>query len=164
MEQEIDQFKTKEIFLEWIKKYETDKKMTEKDADLLLGYLEGHDYALGCKGGDLYRMDIAEEHGEIVPYTMDELIDLVCDWNYELLQEAAQDRDNPENFRDFCRKQDHYENIRKDGVVLNELFEQTSYGKDLRKFMQQAEQKEKASVPVLAEQGISYPVEGERRK
>lgn len=31
-------------------------------------------------------VDIAEGKGEIVPYSIDEIIDIVCEWNYELIQ------------------------------------------------------------------------------
>ena len=35
--------------------------------------------------GKMYRQDIAEENGEIEPYLIDDVIDIVCEWNYELM-------------------------------------------------------------------------------
>ena len=51
--------------------------------------MEGHDYAIGIDSdGKMYRQDVAEENGEIEPYPIDDVIDTVCEWNYELILDA----------------------------------------------------------------------------
>ncbi len=59
--------------------------MTDKEAELLLRYVKDHDYTVGYAEGRLYRGDLDEVPGEIVwdDYTVDDLIDAVCEWNYE---------------------------------------------------------------------------------
>lgn len=53
--------------------------------------MEGHDYAIGIDSdGKMYRQDVAEENGEIEPYPIDDVIDTVCEWNYELILVPAQ--------------------------------------------------------------------------
>ena len=63
-------------------------KLSKEDAQVILGYMQGHDFMLTLDDGKLMRVDISEENGQRVPYTMDEVIDLVCEWNYEQLEEA----------------------------------------------------------------------------
>ena len=36
--------------------------------------------------------DVAEENGEIEPYPIDDVIDIVCEWNYELILDAEAHR------------------------------------------------------------------------
>ena len=43
----------------------------------------------------MYRQDIAEENGEIEPYSIDDVIDIVCEWNYELILDAEAHRSDP---------------------------------------------------------------------
>ena len=41
--------------------------------------MEGHDYAIGIDSdGKMYRQDVDEENGEIEPYPIDDVIDIVC--------------------------------------------------------------------------------------
>ena len=60
-------------------------RLSEEDAKVILGYMQG-------------RVDISEEQGSKVPYTMDEVIDLVCEWKYEQLEKAREAVENPKNF------------------------------------------------------------------
>ena len=57
---------------------------------------------LALDDGKLMRVDISEENGQRVPYTMDEVIDLVCEWNYEQLEEARAVVDHPKDFAEYC--------------------------------------------------------------
>ena len=67
-----------------------------EDAAILLNYMEGHDYAIGIDSdGKMYRQDVAEENGEIEPYSIDDVIDTVCEWNYELILDADAHRNDP---------------------------------------------------------------------
>lgn len=103
--------------------------MTDKEAELLLGYLEGHDYVVGFAEGQFYRGDLDEVPGEIVwdDYTVDDLIDAVCEWNYELILDMDAERQNPKDMIDFGNKQSKYENLKAEEVVLDKLFDQTKY-------------------------------------
>jgi len=103
--------------------------MTDKEAKLLLGYLEGHDYVVGFAEGQFYRGDLDEVPGEIVwdDYTVDDLIDAVCEWNYELILDMDAERQNPKDMIDFGNKQSKYESLKADEAVLDKLFDQTKY-------------------------------------
>ena len=103
--------------------------MTDKEAEMLLGYMEGHDYVVGYAQGELYRGDLGEVPGEIVwdDYSVDELIDSVCEWNYEMILEMDAERQDPKDMIDFSNKQSKYESLKADEAILDGLFNQTKY-------------------------------------
>ena len=103
--------------------------MTDKEAEMILGYLQGHDYVVGYEGCQFYRGDLDEIPGEIVwdEYTVDDLIDTVCEWNYELILERDAERQNPKDMIDFSNKQSEYERLKADEAILDGLFDQTKY-------------------------------------
>lgn len=115
-------------------------QLSESEADLLVGYIEGHDYALGIKDGKLYRGDLAykvgELHWEENPYPIDDVIDIVCEWNYELSSEYGLSDEEEKVYRapDFEPESPYDERIVslfEDEKVLDELFEKTRYGKQM---------------------------------
>ncbi len=52
--------------------------------------------------GKMYRQDVAEENGEIEPYPIDDVIDKVCEWNYDLILHAEAKKNDPKNFRNIA--------------------------------------------------------------
>lgn len=107
--------------------------MTEKEADVLLGYLSGHEFLLGEKDGKLYRGDLCYEQGKVrwLEYSIDDAIDAVCEWNYEMVQTAQAQVENPDDFIDFVNKQNRLESLRADEQLLDAMFDRTKYGKEL---------------------------------
>lgn len=117
------------------------------EAELLLAYMEGSDYELGLRNGELVRHDIAEEPGEIEPYTMDEVIDTVCEWNYEMLEEAAKGMENPKDAEDYVQYKEAYDNLKSHEQMLDKMFQQTMYGSKTRTVTQDVMKKMFGSVP-----------------
>ena len=113
----------------WLKFSRPQMQMTEKDAQVLLDYMEGHDYSLLVREDTLMRMDLGEENGEVEPYDIDDVIDAVCEWNYELLHDAKEGMENPKDFLDFCNYSASYKALKEDEPLLDALFEQTRYGR-----------------------------------
>ena len=121
--------------MKWMSEHDVLMDISAEDIRLLLNYLDGHDYAMGTdKEGNLVRIDVQVENGECVEYSLDEFIDLVCEWNYELILEADERRNNPKDMLDFSRAQGKYESLKQDEIVLDRMFEQTKYGKDIAEF------------------------------
>lgn len=129
MVEEVRKLEKPEELLAWVTAAQLEMNLSTKDAEVILSYMEGHDYELGIRGSELVRVDIAEESPEIVPYTMDEVIDLVCEWNYELIEEATNGMANPKDFVDFCNYKDTYDELKKDEIILDQMFMQTKFGK-----------------------------------
>ncbi len=103
--------------------------MTDKEAEMILEYLQGHDFVVGFDGGQFYRGDLDDIPGEIVwdDYTVDDLIDTVCEWNYEMILEMDAERQDPKDMIDFSNKQSKYESLKADEAILDRLFDQTKY-------------------------------------
>ena len=77
---------TVEALLEFQRNFETGFHFTDKEAEIILDYFEGHDYVLGHVEGVLHRGDLADKKDETVweEFSMDDVIDLVCEWTMSL--------------------------------------------------------------------------------
>lgn len=141
-----------EELLKFIQDFASAFTITDKEAEMLLGYLEGHDYVVGEKEGKLYRGDLAEVRGQTVweEYSMDELIDTVCEWNYELILDMDAQRQNPADMIAFSNSQSKYESLKADEIILDKLFEQTKYHPEINKL---AEQLADAFISQIREKG-----------
>lgn len=104
-----------------------------KEAEILLGYMEGHGYALEECDGKLMRKDLCSdcESPEIQECSIDDAIDAACEWNYELLQEAEAARENPKSLEDFIDEDNQYRSLQEDEKVLDQMFDRTKYGKEI---------------------------------
>lgn len=120
----------------WLGYRRPDLKISEQDIGILLGYFEGHDYGLVIRDDVLMRRDLAEENGEIEAYDMDDVIDIVCEWNYELLYEEAERMEHAENFIDYCESRAKHDILQKDAIPLTALFEQTRYGRQTKQIVE----------------------------
>lgn len=76
--------------------------MTEKEAEMLCGYMDRQGYVIGRKDGQLYRGEPQAETKGIAweETTIDDLVDSACEWNYELLREAEAKMENPDYLTD----------------------------------------------------------------
>ncbi|MFA9377233.1 MAG: multidrug transporter [Lachnotalea sp.] len=118
--------------IQWIQERELPFDISVEDAEILLDYLESQDYAIGQdKAGVLYRKDVGEELGEIEVYSMDEVIDVVCQWNYEKILEEDKGRNEPKDFIDFTEHQRSYEKLQLDEMRLDRLFDMTRFGREV---------------------------------
>ena len=116
----------------WAEVYDKQINPSIEDAALLLNYMEGHDYAIGTDAeGKMYRQDMAEENGEIEPFPIDDVIDKVCEWNYDLILHAEAKKDDPKDFQEYCEFQEKYDSLKADESVLDRLFDKTSHAKEI---------------------------------
>ena len=136
----ITEIRQPEELLAFIKDNEISIVMTDKEAEMLLGYMEGHDYVVGFAEGRLYRGDLDDVPGEIVwddDFSVDDLIDTVCEWNYELILDMDAERQNPKDMVDFSNKQSKYESLKQEEAVLDKLFDQTKYRAGIEKLAEE---------------------------
>lgn len=129
MEEVIEISKPEELII-WNEMANTEIRLTKDDASLLLGYLEGHDYQLGVDQGILYRRDL-QDAKECIPYSLDEIIDLVCEWNYELIEdnEKCYEKAETQELSEMYEKK--IASLKEDEEKLNGLFAMTRYGKQV---------------------------------
>ena len=132
MDMEITLFSKPEELIAWADTFDILLNPSIEDAAILINYMEGHDYAIGIDSdGKMYRQDIAEENGEIELYPIDDVIDTVCEWNYELILDADAHRADPKDFQDYSEYQKKYESLKADEKRLDRLFDKTCYGKEI---------------------------------
>ena len=132
MDAEVTLFSKPEELIAWADTFDILLNPSIEDAAILLNYMEGHDYAIGIDSdGKMYRQDVAEENGEIEPYPIDDVIDTVCEWNYELILDADVHRNDPKDFKDYSEFQDKYDSLKADERRLDRLFEKTCYAKEI---------------------------------
>ena len=155
----ITEIRQPEELLAFIKDNEISIVMTDKEAEMLLGYMEGHDYVVGFAEGKLYRGDLDVVPGEIVwddDFSVDDLIDTVCEWNYELILDMDAERQNPKDMIDFSNTQSKYESLKRDEVILDRLFDQTKYSAGIEKM---AEELANQFIQNLNQKGLDSSVE-----
>lgn len=109
-------------------------ELTEVEADKLLSYMEGHDFLIGEKDGNLFRGDLCYQQGKVrwAQDSIDDVINDVGEWNYELLQKAQADMENPNDFIDFVNKKARKETLEEDYQILDALFDRTKYGAEIQ--------------------------------
>lgn len=108
--------------------------MTEQEASIVLGYMEGSGYLLGTYQGELYRGDPSKEQGKIrwESYSIDDAIDNACEWNYQFILQTQNEKENSHDFDDFISRDAYHQSLRKDGQVLDALFDRTKYGDEIK--------------------------------
>ena len=131
MGKEVKLFTEPDELLSWLDENDILMNLSKEDGQILLNYMEGHDYAIGIQEDHMIRKDLSEEDGEVVEYTIDEVIDTVCEWNYELIRDADEKRHNPKDFIDFANEQNRYESLKRDEIRLDRMFDRTIYAKEI---------------------------------
>lgn len=87
-------------------------EISEKQAGLVLKCMEYQGYTLSVSGGQMARADITD--GKTIPYSLDDVISNVYEWNYEMVHGRA----------------DGIAGLENDCLLLGGLFAQTVYGKE----------------------------------
>lgn len=132
MEKNLQLITEPEKLMAWLDNNDLLLTLDEKEAKVLLGYLEGHDYAIGVVDKKMVRVDICDENYEYEDYTIDEFIDTVCEWNYDLMIGAKRSMENTSNHIVFNEAKEYFEQLREDEKVLDKMFAKTCYGKKLQ--------------------------------
>ena len=116
---------------DWLDENDILMNLSESDAMLLINYMEGHGYQLGLGTDGLIRNDNSSGVDKEEPIAIDDVIDTVCEWNYEMIQFAKEILKNTVEMREHLQKQEYYNGLRADEKFLNKMFEQTRYGKEI---------------------------------
>ena len=79
----------------------------------------------------MYRGDLCYEQGKVrwEPYTIDDAVDAVTEWNYELIPEAEAALSNAKDMIDFANKKSYLDTLREDEKILDKMFDRTTHGK-----------------------------------
>jgi len=117
--------------MDWLDENDILMNLSERDVTLLINYMEGHGYQLGLGSDGLIRIDNSSGVDQEEPISIDDIIDTVCEWNYEMIQFAKENLMNTVEMREHLQKQEYYNGLREDEKLLNKMFEQTHYGEEI---------------------------------
>lgn len=131
--EEPDCFSCAKELVKFMGACDTPFELTETEADKLLGYMSGHDFLLGEKEGKLFRGDLCYQQEKIrwTEDTIDDVINDVSEWNYDLLKQAQAEMENPNDFIDFANKKANADSLGEDYQILDVLFDRTKYGVEI---------------------------------
>lgn len=107
--------------------------ITEEEGQKLVDYMEGHGYLLGHMDGEMFRGNLCDSQDKVdwEPYTIDDAVDAVAEWNFELIKEAEASVTNPKDMIDFANQKSRLDSLREDEQILDKMFDRTKYGKEL---------------------------------
>ena len=105
--------------------------MTEEEGQKLVDYLEGHGYLLGYMDGGMLRGNLCDEQDKVTwePYTIDDAVDAVTEWNFELIKNAEAAVTNSKDMIDFANQKSRLDSLREDEQILDKMFDRTTHGK-----------------------------------
>lgn len=120
-----------ESLVSFSKEDEETPELTAEEADVLLGYMEGHEYILGEYEGQVYRGDLCYADGVIrwLSYPVDDAIRTAFEWNDEFLEEAEEKVENAGNYDEYVKESEYLKELRVEEKLLDAMFDRTRYGK-----------------------------------
>lgn len=115
--------------LDWMREHEEFKIINKEDAQMLLDYMEGHDYHLSTgKEGKLIRVDVNDDQFDTDVYSVDDLIDDVCEWNYELILYTTEEMNKPDiSDAEYTKLEEKMNSLKEQEKILDKLFDQTEH-------------------------------------
>lgn len=125
--------------LDWMRKHEEFKIINKEEVRMLLDYMEGHDYRLSTdKEGNLVRVDINSDNYETDMFSIDDLIDSVCEWNYELILDTTEEMNKPDKSgEEYSKLEEKLASLKAQERVLDKLFDQTKYSEKIEELAAQ---------------------------
>lgn len=95
--------------------------LSNEEAQLILDYLEGHDYRLCVKDGRLIREDLDCEDSEPEECTMETLIYSVLTWHREFMEQALQEIKAPSSLEAYWMALCDRDKYMRHGEVLSRV-------------------------------------------
>lgn len=113
----------------WLHLAESEVRMEQDGAEIILDYMAEHGMTLAVRNQELMVLDAGEKSPEYKPYSIDDAIHDVCEWNMELVQEMEDGMKNPVDQKEFNQFSDALDILKKQEEVLDGLYQQTKYEK-----------------------------------
>lgn len=114
-------------------------QMSEQEAEILLGYMDGHGCMIGYSGKEVMCMDICVREGEQTwkPYSIDDAVNDACNCNYDMILQAQQALESSDKFDEYEQVNARLKNLQEDEKVLDAMFDRTKYGKEVEQLSKQ---------------------------
>lgn len=115
--------------LEWLQKVDILFRLSEIEAKIVLGYLEGSGYSLLTQGRELFLSDDINEVRQDI--TIDYVMDQACETNYELIEETVEKIASSDMEIDTTEQEQYLLGLIQDEKVLDSIFKRTRYQKEI---------------------------------
>ncbi len=127
----MEKINTAEELINYLESFDIPFDINQEQAQVLLDYMEGSGYMLSTDSrGQLYQVDLEEEGREET--NMDQIMVLICDWNSDFITDARRQLREVEDEIAEQEILDRLKNLNKDEGLLDVMFEQTSFYKQLK--------------------------------
>lgn len=127
MGMEVLEINTPGELVMWLHLVQSEVRMEQDGAEIILDYLTEHGMTLAVKNQELMVMDAGEEFPEYKPYSIDDAVHDVCEWNLELVQDMEDGMKNPADQKEYTQFSDALGILKKQEEVLDGLYMQTKY-------------------------------------
>lgn len=111
----------------WLHLVQSEVSMQQDGAEIILDYMAEHGMRLAVRNQELAVLDAGEESPEYKPYSIDDAIHDVCEWNLELIQDMEDGMKNPADQKEYNQFSDALDILKKQEKVLDGLYQQTKY-------------------------------------
>lgn len=111
----------------WLHLVQSKVSMQQDGAEIILDYMAEHGMTLAVRNQELAVLDAGEESPEYKPYSIDDAIHDVCEWNLELIQDMEDGMKNPADQKEYNQFSDVLDILKKQETVLDGLYQQTKY-------------------------------------
>ena len=129
MRERLFPIESKESLVEWNKKTNASPRLSASEAGILYDHIVQHEVRLLFDEHD--NLYWKEPGGDQIQILIDDLIDQVCDWNYQDIRDMKALCMNSDSFAQFCQYDDRLKELKEAEKILNRLYEDTVYGKQL---------------------------------
>jgi hypothetical protein len=131
MREEKFELKEASELVNYCKSVNSPIKMNKRCADIILATCSTRDVTLlNDAEGHIYQ---SGAEGEEFLTTLDDVIDAVCEWNYEDIEAAERMSKLTDDYIGKCKINSMREKLQKDERALNFIFYQTKYGKSVER-------------------------------
>lgn len=111
----------------WLHLVQSEIRMGQDGAEIILDYMAEHGMTLAVRDYGLVIAGNGDGSPEYKPYSIDDAIHDVCEWNLELIQDMEDGMKNPADQREYNRFSDVLGILKKQEEVLDGLYQQTKY-------------------------------------
>ena len=129
MREKLTPIESADALSDWNKRCGNSPRLSASEAGLVFGHIVAHEINLLTDEND--NLYWKEAGGDQIQILLDDVIDQVCDWNYQDIRDMKALSMNSESFVQFCQYDDKLKELKQQEKILNKLYEDTVYGKQL---------------------------------
>lgn len=109
-----------------------------EEAEVAMGYLEGHGYTVGYKGEEIVCCDHSgKEDAGWKAYSVDDLINDAYNFNDEMIRQTIEGLEKADDDQTYDKLNAQLDQLRKDEEILDKAYDRTKYGIELEKLARQ---------------------------